>query len=76
MIVDMPLTEPAFVPEGTTVVSVDPLRVDLPDYDYTPFADPAASAFDFTADRLHPDGRIDRAVPCTSLPGRTTIERT
>lgn len=76
MIVDMPLTEPVFVPEGATVVSVDPLRVDLPDYDYEPFAVPAAPAFDFIADRLHPDGRIDRAVPCTSLPGRTTIERT
>lgn len=76
MIIELPIHEPTFVPEGTTVVGVDPLTVDLPDYDYAPFSDAAAAAFDFVADRLHPDGRIDRAVTCTSLPGRTTIERT
>ena len=74
--IPMRITEPIFVPPGTAVITRDPLTVELADYDYEPFSDPRAPAFDFIADRLHPDGRIDRAVPCTSLPGRTTIERT
>lgn len=75
MIVSIDITVPVAVPEGTVVVSADPLTVDLADYDYAPFQDPGAWAFDFTADVLHPDGRIDRAATCTSHPGRhTTIK--
>ncbi|MBU8833590.1 DUF7233 domain-containing protein [Mycolicibacterium goodii] len=69
------LDQPMFVPRGTQVITTDPLVVELADYDYTPFSNPLAPAFDLLADRLHPDGSIDRDVPCTSLPGRSTIER-
>lgn len=59
MILPLDITAPLAVPEGTTVITTDPLTVDLADYDYSQFAD-------------HPDGRIDRAATCTSHPGRHT----
>lgn len=69
------IDSPTVIPAGSTVTSTDPLTVDFADYDYRPFANPDTPAFDFIADVLHPDGRIDRGILCTSHPGRhTTIK--
>lgn len=49
------------------------------DYDYAPFADPDAPAFEFIADvvRVAADGStsIDRGITCISSPGRTSREK-
>ncbi|MGB6246126.1 hypothetical protein [Gordonia sp. (in: high G+C Gram-positive bacteria)] len=59
---------------GSAVV----LTVDV-DYDYAPFEDPGSPAFDFLADVIRIDAAhmitLDRAVSCTSNPGRTTTEK-
>lgn len=69
------ITEPMFIPAGSNVLSVDPIYIEYSGYEYSEFKDPDRPAFDFIADRLYPDGSIERSVECTSLPGRETIER-
>lgn len=75
MILVLDISEPVFVPSGSDVIVPSPLVVKIPEYDYGPFSDPESPAFDFIADKLYPDGTIVKDVPCTSLPGRTTVEK-
>ncbi|QOP65359.1 hypothetical protein SEA_DIABLA_33 [Gordonia phage Diabla] len=65
---------PVIIPQGSELVgSYHPWHDLQFSYDYGPFADSNAPAFDFLADRLETDGTITRNLECTSLPGRVTI---
>lgn len=73
------------VPAGSAVTSSTPsvdgssIGVDLADYDYAPFADSDAPAFEFIADVVCVAGdgstSIDRGITCISSPGRTSREK-
>lgn len=73
VIVSVPVEDlPMPVPVGTVVREVlsDGLRIAM-NYDYSPFVDPYAPAFDFDAALLHADGTLT-PITCTSHPGRYT----
>ncbi|QAX95300.1 hypothetical protein SEA_JAMS_31 [Gordonia phage Jams] len=64
------------IPLGSSATASNHPEYDIQfSYDYGPFADPNAPAFDFLADRLETDGTITRNLECTSLPGRVTIAK-
>lgn len=83
---NVPAPGALIVPLGSQVTAVRSVTgavvavtLDVADYDYEPFEDPTAPAFEFVADVIRVDvdhiATIDRAVTCISRPGRISQEK-
>ncbi|QIG61910.1 hypothetical protein HWD07_gp100 [Gordonia phage John316] len=67
---------PIIIPLGSALVGSSHPEFSIQfEYDYGPFINPDAPAFEFLADRLEVDGTITRNLECISYPGRYTVEK-